>query len=307
MSRQVKISYCVLTRNSGKTLRQTLDSIKMQKLSKELIIVDTDSVDDTLEIAKEYNAKIFNEPKGNLATARNLGLENSKGKYLAFVDSDCLIFDNWDKRMVAYLREDNIAGVGCTWRSIGKDLGKWRSVGRSLVERAQDDITPRLKGLMDTNSIATMNAMYDRKRIGDTRFDEKFSGAGEDVDFNFQLRAKGFRLLLETNKHVVHHNPTTLDVLMKKYYHYGKWFLKPYMKHEKERDTNFELRRLYVATFAMNFVVGLLFAPWMMITILQLFVPFAAYWWITLEIGFAFIHTMKFYAHCLGIARGVFG
>jgi len=296
MSRQVKVSYVVLTKDSGKTLRATLDTISRQKLSKEIVVIDTDSKDDTLKIAKEFNVKVFNEPTGNLAKARNLGLDNAKGQYLAFVDSDCILFDGWDKRMIAYLREDNVAGIGCNCRS----------VGNSLVEKAQDELAFSHRGVVETNSIATMNVMYDRKRIGDILFDERFSGAGEDLDFNFQLRAKGFRLLLDSSKYVFHHNPTTLGSLMSKSYRYGKWFMKPYMKHKAEKNTSFELRRLFLSLFMFNFVVGLILPPWMLFFILQLFVPFAVYYWEILDLRYVFIHGMKFYAHMFGMVAGLF-
>lgn len=295
MSRQVKVSYCVLTRNSGKTLRATLESIKQQTIPKEIIIIDTESNDDTLEIAKDFTVKFIEERTGNLARARNIGLDASNGQYLAFVDSDCILFPGWDKRMIAYLREDNVAGAGCNWLSVGD----------SPVEQSQDAVVSRHRGIIDTSSIATMNAMYRRDRIGSTTFDEQFSGASEDVDFNFSLRAKGYKLLFDAGKFVRHHNPTTVSDLGDKYFKYGLWYIKPYRKHPQEQNRSYHLRRLFLAMFVFNFVASFIFPPWMFIFYGQVFAPFLAYFRITNNLTFAFHHWAKFFAHMIGMGRSL--
>jgi len=291
MSRQVIVSYIIITCNSGKTLRQTLDSIQQQTTPKEVIVVDTESDDDTLSIAKTFKVKIIKDTSGNLATVRNLGLDNSIGKYIAFVDSDAILFPKWDRRMVALLKEDNVAGVGCNWRSTGD----------SFVENAQDNIVMRHHKIIDTNSLATMNVMYDRKRIGDTRFDERFSRASEDVDFNFQLRAKGYRLLFDADKFIRHHNPRTLWGLMKKYYNYGKWFIPPYEKHRQERNRSYRLRFLYILALMFNVIISAIYCPWTGVLLLQLMMPFFAYVRITSNATSMIVNAMKYHAHTLGM------
>lgn len=297
MSRQVKVSYIVLTKDSGRTLRATLESIKQQKLPKEILVIDTLSSDDTRAIAKKYKATIIEDMTGNLAWARNLGLASSKGQYIAFVDSDCQLFPGWDKRMIAYLGEDNVAGAGCNWLSVGD----------SPVEQSQDAVVSRHKGVIETSSIATMNAMYRRDRVGSTIFDEQFSGASEDVDFNFQLRAKGYKLLFDANKFVRHHNPTTVTDLGNKYFNYGLWYIKPYRKHPQEQNRSYHLRRLYLVTFIFNFAASFIFPPWMFMFYIQVFLPFAAYAMITNSFTFAFYHWAKFFAHMMGMGKSLLG
>lgn len=292
-----RITYCVLTQNSGATLRDTLESIKKQTLSKEIIVVDTNSTDQTLEIAKDYGARIFNEPEGNLAKARNIGLVNGKGKYQAFVDSDAILFDKWDIRMSAFIREDNVAGAGANWLSVGK----------TSVELAQNDVASRHRGIIETSSIATMNAMYSRERIGETRFDESYSRASEDVDFNFQLRAKGYKLLFDAEKFIRHHNPTSLMGLMKKYYTYGKWFLKSYKKHPQERNRHYQFRVVYMIALLFNIIITVFYVPWGYWLGLQLLVPFFMYIYLMLDAYVAFVHASKFYAHLCGMLRSLMG
>lgn len=61
----------------------------------EVLVVDDCSTDDSLKIAKEYEAsysdkiRVFQTPYNKKqGGARNLGLESAKGEWIAFVDSD---------------------------------------------------------------------------------------------------------------------------------------------------------------------------------------------------------------------------
>lgn len=289
-----RITCCILTRDSGKTLRATLESIAKQSLPKEIIIVDTMSSDDTLKIADDYNTIVAKDSTNNLAMARNTALKKAKGRYIAFIDSDAILYDNWDKRMLAYLREDNVAGV----------CSNWKSFGNSPIERAQDTLRKR-QGVIDTQSIPTMNALYDREKIANTTFNPVFARGGEDLDFNFQLRAKGYRLLMDTTKHVIHHNPNTLSALLSKSYNYGKWYLMAHKNHKQEQTLQFNLRFCYSIALAFNALFSLLFPPWALLLLLQLLLPMLAYLRMTLDFNASLYNMLKFNAHSLGILRGL--
>lgn len=90
------ISAVVLTHNSEKTLATTLESLQF---SDEIIVVDDNSSDRTLEIAHMYKARVFKRSlQDNFAAQRNYGLERAKGPasperkrgegWVLFIDSD---------------------------------------------------------------------------------------------------------------------------------------------------------------------------------------------------------------------------
>jgi len=91
------VSVVIPTYNCAEFLPQTIDSVLNQTFKDfEIIIVDDGSVDNTKEIVKHYidTAKrqikyIYQENKGP-AAARNNGIRNASGKYIALVDSDDL-------------------------------------------------------------------------------------------------------------------------------------------------------------------------------------------------------------------------
>lgn len=89
-----KISIIVPVYNSEKYLRDCLDSVVNQTYENiEIIIVNDGSKDDSEKICREYEKKdsrikYFYQENQGVSSARNLGLENMRGDYFIFVDSD---------------------------------------------------------------------------------------------------------------------------------------------------------------------------------------------------------------------------
>lgn len=83
-----KVSIIIPTYNSGGTIGECLKSVHGQSYPfYEVIVVDNFSNDDTIKIATDFRAKII-QRKCNPALARNIGVDNSTGKYILFLDSD---------------------------------------------------------------------------------------------------------------------------------------------------------------------------------------------------------------------------
>lgn len=289
------ISYIVLTRNSDKTLEKCLYAIKSQTLSKEIIIVDNQSIDNTIPIAEKYQATIINEPSGNMAIARNVGMSlcNSQSKCYGFVDSDCVLCKDWDKYMLAHLKKHNVAGAGALQLSLTK----------TWVSRELDKLTIlRANGIATVDSIPTMNALYDMKKIGNTRFNPKMNRVGEDIEFNMQLRAKGYKLLYDSGVTVRHQNPTTLRQLVSKHYHYGFGYKKPYTTH-KEYPTLYKLRATWVAVFYVSII--LMFFSISTIFYLTLLAPFLVYAIKKPNPKFIIVNGVKQLSTLFGVAMGV--
>lgn len=95
------ISYIVPVYNSEKFLRQCLDSIFAQTIPNwECIVVDDGSNDGSGSICDEYaktdeRFKVIHKDNEGVSIARNIALDHSKGKFIAFVDSDDIISSNF--------------------------------------------------------------------------------------------------------------------------------------------------------------------------------------------------------------------
>lgn len=89
-----KISIIIPVYNSENTLRRCLNSVLAQTFTDyECLLIDDGSTDDSGRICDEYAEKdrrfcAFHKENGGVSSARNVGLDNAKGEWIAFVDSD---------------------------------------------------------------------------------------------------------------------------------------------------------------------------------------------------------------------------
>ena len=83
--------------NQGRYLKKALDSVFNQTFKNfEVILIDNNSTDNTKKIIKAFKKKIIYKKIKNLgviAKSRNKGISISRGKWIAFLDSD----DYWEK------------------------------------------------------------------------------------------------------------------------------------------------------------------------------------------------------------------
>lgn len=122
MNANPKISVIVPVYNTEKYLKRCIDSILEQSYSDfELLLIDDGSKDGSGAICNEYAAKdsrvhVFHKPNGGASSARNVGLDNAKGEWIAFADADDILSPRWLQAFEDGLRMDNpdivIAGFG---------------------------------------------------------------------------------------------------------------------------------------------------------------------------------------------------
>ena len=89
-----RVSIIIPVYNSENTLRTCLDSILAQTMTDyECLLIDDGSKDSSGSICDEYAVKdkrfrVFHKENGGVSSARNVGLDNAKGEWITFVDSD---------------------------------------------------------------------------------------------------------------------------------------------------------------------------------------------------------------------------
>jgi glycosyltransferase involved in cell wall biosynthesis len=105
------VSVVIPTKNSAKTLRQCLESVKKQDYENtEIIVVDNHSTDDTLEIAKQYTNLVYTfSPERS--SQINYGVKRSAGKYIYRVDSDFVLESGLITEAVNALESHDYAAV----------------------------------------------------------------------------------------------------------------------------------------------------------------------------------------------------
>ncbi len=126
----MSISVVVPVYNRGPRVRKTLDSIQAQTLAPlEIIVVDDGSTDGTSDWIEEHygdQIRVIRQPNGGVANARNRGLQEARGEYIAFLDHD----DIWlprklEAQLEAARAYPEAALIGCNWRDIKEDGALW--------------------------------------------------------------------------------------------------------------------------------------------------------------------------------------
>jgi len=113
-----KISIIIPTINAGDDFDFLIKMLLNQKGFREIeiVIVDSGSCDQTLEIANRYKAKIIEIPNEEFSHshARNLGAKNASGEYLLFTVQDALPPSlTWLNELVTALKTKDVSAVSC--------------------------------------------------------------------------------------------------------------------------------------------------------------------------------------------------
>src|SRR3989344_3228461 len=121
----MKLSIILPTYNNEKTIDECLKSIFIQDYPKkdfEVLLIDGDSTDRTLEIAKKYRVKILNNSKRAEEAARILGIKQAKGTILSFIDADnILVGKDWIKKMMKPFDDKEISFADTLYFSYRKN------------------------------------------------------------------------------------------------------------------------------------------------------------------------------------------
>lgn len=198
-------SVVVPTFNRAGLLPGLLDALLRQDYSApyEVIVVDDGSSDDTPKVMAECCSRhamlqFLRQDNAGPARARNLGASHARGRFVAFIDDDCLPEPDWLRALDAALVPGAAAAAGTV---INREEG-WvgRYVNRESVIHqvlASDGSVAELI----TGNAAVLSSVFEQ--VGG--FDEAIRVAGgEDTEFSFRLRAAGHRIVSAPGARVRH-------------------------------------------------------------------------------------------------------
>jgi glycosyltransferase involved in cell wall biosynthesis len=143
------ISVIITNYNYGRYLRQAIDSALRQTYPNvEVIVVDDGSQDDSAEVAKSYGEKVrfISQQNQGVSVARNRGVEESAGEFVAFLDADDFWFPEKLQKQAEQLMADldlglvhsgiqEINGDGAKLETIIEGMEGWVAREMLLFER----------------------------------------------------------------------------------------------------------------------------------------------------------------------------
>ncbi len=119
------LSVVIPTYNEEKNIENCLKSLLNQTLPRdkyEIIVVDGQSTDKTVKIAKKYADKVIQQKSKGVGGARNDGVAVSKYDLIATTDADCIIPENWLEKIKLNFKNKKVVLVTGNVKPINPNL-----------------------------------------------------------------------------------------------------------------------------------------------------------------------------------------
>ena len=156
------VSVVIPVYNAEACIADTILSIKSQTYKNyEIILVDDNSTDRSVSAIEEFlcdNIRLITGKGGSAAIARNTGIENAKGRYIAFLDAD----DLWDpeklERQLAFMEKHN-AAFSFTGYEFADEFGV------SVKKLVQVPLKINYKQALKNTTIFTSTVIFDMDKL----------------------------------------------------------------------------------------------------------------------------------------------
>ena len=188
----MKLSIIIPTYNSNENLIRLLQILQQQMIDGVEVIVIDDHSDRPLKLDFPNWLKFIelDENSGGASVPRNIGLDNAKGQYIAFIDADDLISNDYIETILNKTNEE--------WDYC---YISWKGQSNTVII---EDTPPKW-------NCCVWNCIYKKELIGNERFKPELKMA-EDYDFNQRVR-KGKKANI--TKILYYYNETTPNSLTK--------------------------------------------------------------------------------------------
>lgn len=169
--RKELVSIIMPMHNSAKFVGEAITSVINQTYDNwELLVIDDASEDYSCDIVREYIKRdnrihlLFNDNHtGRPSSPRNMGVNNAKGRYIAFLDSDDMWFPEKLEQQIPLFDDDNVAIVYSNYEKMDED-------GHRSSRIVKAPVTATYNMLLSGNVIGNLTGVYDQNKVGKIGF-----------------------------------------------------------------------------------------------------------------------------------------
>ena len=223
------VSIIILTKNAGNDFQNTLEAIYAQKYAGEfeVVIVDSGSIDNTLEIAQNYPTKVHQISPDDFGhgKTRNFAASLASGNYLVFLTQDAVpANDRWLSTLLRNFNDDNVAGV--YGRQIPrKDTKPMENFFLNIRYPVSRMVKSAGQGKVDMNAIFFSNANSAiRKDIWEKYpFDDNLI-MSEDQEWSRRVILAGYKIAYDPEAAVYHSHNYSPKTVFQRYFDSGVSF-----------------------------------------------------------------------------------
>lgn len=225
----MQVSIIIVSFNTKQLTADCIDSIiaKTSEVEYEIILVDNASSDGSREFFADESRIKFLEAGRNLGfgKANNLGVQQAKGDYIFFLNSDTLLLNNAIYEMWSYCeehKEDNIGGLGCilcagnnqrchsyaklnTWKDIVKSYFIAPFCKSKAKEIMAMDAEDESKDAFEVGYVTGADLFVSRKVIDECGcFDPDFFMYSEESEMQWRFKKHGYKNLIIKSPKIIH-------------------------------------------------------------------------------------------------------
>jgi glycosyltransferase involved in cell wall biosynthesis len=175
------ISVVICSKNEEKRIKDCIESVLIEKPD-EVILVDGESVDATVEIARSFGVKVIQSKNSNLVLDRQIGIDACKNELIAMIDSDHRLnpgdLDGLEKDLIEF--DLDIVQAALKIEPIG-----------FLCKGEKQYIDLILNKAGEKKMIGVAPCLYRKKVFDVVRFDDNITSTIDDTDFIYRLSLQG--------------------------------------------------------------------------------------------------------------------
>lgn len=168
--------------NGSRFISQTINSVISQSYQKwEMIVIDDGSTDNSAEIVREFCAheprvRLICQANGGSANARNHGIREAQGQYIALLDADDLWKTDFLSEQIAFMKEKDTLCVYSSYERIDEDSRECLS---PLI--CKPSIT--YKDMLVRNYVGCLTGLYDCSKNGKIFLHEELKSIRDDYAY----------------------------------------------------------------------------------------------------------------------------
>lgn len=185
---QLPISVIVITRNAEETIEECLSCVERNNPA-EIIVVDGESTDRTVEVARRYTPRICSDGGRGKGFARQLGAEQATQQYVVYIDADVFVAEGALSTLLTEFRGRGYITMHA--------LGEPRPQGQKWTywEWAQSQHAQLSWALSRHQTrVGTAAGIFRRETILKYGFEGGYGGGLDDMDLEDRLRMDEHRL-----------------------------------------------------------------------------------------------------------------
>ncbi len=221
-----EVSIYVPVYNGQNTIESCINSILSQTIKpNKILIINDNSTDKTGEILKKYSEKIEiinNEKNLGVSYIRNLATNYLKSKFIASIDADVELSNNWLERLIDKATKENITLIGGKMyeKFLDNPYNLWRSIRLKQNWGEKDILNPEF--VFGCNNLLNTEGLDNKDMYRNDH--EYYKTNGEDIEFSKKILTKNKNLYYCSSAicyHLQNDNHKTLSNRYWRYIHYG--------------------------------------------------------------------------------------